>query len=433
MKLRCPRCRKKLSVPDKHAGKAVRCPACNCALQVPKLQAAIGGQVQDEDLDLGSFADIESQSAVLSRRELARATAAENKKQQADPTIRVCPNCKKKVPVDDPYADLLCSHCWEPIPAMIKGKTAPSAEMEQRLAAKRGQGPGGFYPELASCITYPIQAVGSLITAAIVAVAAGLVPVGVMTGATKLMAQSTVGTAGGVHQGDLSGTTLVLLGIFGAEIFIFSAVAMHAFLDVVRSTSIRNDRPPNLSWSPREWGSSFIAYLVLTCYYALMSYLVASIAVDRDIAECLLKSSGDFKGLLASGGPGLVAGLVAVSSIIPMSLIGIALGSITQGLNPMNVLKSIGQTHAHYAFLVVLLSVYVVSFGAAFAAILFDWFLPQFDLMVAGSKEGDLVQVGLALLAWGVVMGFFFYGTYVLARLHGLFARAFRKDLQFGM
>ncbi|MFH1417557.1 MAG: hypothetical protein ABII12_04625 [Planctomycetota bacterium] len=433
MKLRCPRCRQKLSVPEKYAGKAVRCPACNCALQVPKLQAAIGGQVDDDGMDLGSFADLESQSTVLSRRELAKARAAEEKKRVDEATLRTCPNCKKQVHVEDPYADLLCSHCWEPIPALIKGRSASSAVSESRLAAKQGLGPGGFYPELATCFTYPVQALGSLITAAIVAIAAGLVPVAVMTGATRLMAQSSVGTAEGVQQGDLSGVTLVLLGIFGAQIFFFSAVATHVFLDVVRSTSIRNDRPPNLAWSPREWGNSFIAYLVFACYYALMSYLVATIAVDRDITEYLLKGSGGFKEMLTSGGPGLIVGLVLVSSVIPMSLIGIALGSVTQGLNPMNVLKSIGRTHAHYAFLVVLLSVYVVSFGAAFAAILFDWFLPQFDLMVAGSKEGDLAQVGLALLAWGAVMGFFYYGTYVLARLHGLFARAFRKGLQFGM
>jgi len=34
-------------------------------------------------------------------------------------------------------------------------------------------------------------------------------------------------------------------------------------------------------------------------------------------------------------------------------------------------------------------------------------------------------------LAWGLVMSFYFFGTYVMGRLFGIFARSFRRDLAF--
>ncbi len=96
-----------------------------------------------------------------------------------------------------------------------------------------------------------------------------------------------------------------------------------------------------------------------------------------------------------------------------------------------NGVQAIARTHAHYAFLLLLLLVFGAVFGAAFCTILFEWFLPQFDLIAMGATEKDFIQVGLAVLAWGGTVGVFFYGTYVLARLHGLFARAFRNKLAF--
>ena len=64
--------------------------------------------------------------------------------------------------------------------------------------------------------------------------------------------------------------------------------------------------------------------------------------------------------------------------------------------------------------------------------LVFDWLLPQVTEMIKSAKAGNVGQVALSMLAWGVVMGVFFYGTYVVARLHGLFARTFRKNLFFG-
>ena len=106
--------------------------------------------------------------------------------------------------------------------------------------------------------------------------------------------------------------------------------------------------------------------------------------------------------------------------------------NVVQAVSPLRVLKSIGNTHAHYLFLVMLVSMYGIFFGSAFWTIVHDWFVPQIEKMVAGSKEGNMMQVAVGLLAWGVIMSLYFYGAYVMGRLHGIFAESFRKSLKFG-
>lgn len=430
MKVRCPRCRQKITVADKFAGKAIRCPSCNRGFALPKPQAAVGADAES-GLDLQGLAELESSSELLSRKEMAKVRAAEASEQGDKSAGRICPSCHKSVRAADPYTEVLCSHCWQPIPALLKGgrvQVAVSAALARRRPP--GEGSAAFYAELTSCLTYPLSAFGSVVAAALIAVAAGLVPVAVITGGLEMMHQYTVGTIEEKAKTDLSGATMLLMIMFGCEVLVFAAIAMHLFLDVVRTTSIKNDKPPSLAWAPSKWGKSLFACVILVTYYALMTYLVATVTVKGDFLQMLMQ--GHFKDIAAAGGANLMIGLVLVSAGIPMSLIGISLTSALQGLNPINVGQSIGRTHAHYAFLVLLLSLYGIMFVAAFAGILFDWFLPQFAKMVQGSAEGDLAQVAFSLLAWGGVMGFFFYGTYVLARLHGVFARSFRKQLAFG-
>jgi DNA-directed RNA polymerase subunit RPC12/RpoP len=433
MKLRCPRCQQKLSVPDKHAGRTIRCPTCNRAFNVPKPTTAVDGPGAGPGLDLEGLAKLEAQSTEMAGQELAEAKSAILAQKAADQpseTVRTCPTCHKETSVDDPYAEVLCSNCWNPIPALIKGSGATHVRPGPGRRARPGAtGQGGFYAELASSVTYPVSALSSLATAAGIAVLAALAPVALITGWAQLMEQGAAGTVEGVQKADLSGVSLVLTGIFAAEVVFFSAVALHAFLDVLRITSIGQDRPPNLTWSPSQWGKSFVAYLILAIYLAAVGYLVAALTVDPSPMHYLAKA--DLLGLAQAGGPAFLVGMVVVTFAIPMHLIGIAMGTITQGLHPLNVVKSIGRTHVHYVFLVLILCVYGTLFGWAAAAIAFDWFLPQVDLMISGSQEGDLAQVALSLLAWGLVIGFFFYSTYLLARLHGLFARTFQTKLLF--
>jgi len=435
MKLRCPRCQKKLAVPDKYAGKAIRCPSCNRAFTVPKARASVsaGGASAAPQVDLESLAKLEAGAGEMDEEELAaaRAAVAEARRQRGELRVRTCPNCHRDMHVEDPYAEVLCTHCWNPIPPLVKAPAPKQKKKGRSTTEPKLTGAGGFYTELVSSFTYPFPALSSLLTAALIAIGAGLVPVAVMNGASALMAQSAVGTREGVQTGDVSAAGVLLMGVFGLEVFVFSAIAIHAFFDTVRMTTIGTDTPPNLSWSPAQWGKSFASYIILVVYFNLMSYVVAFFTLDEGAME-LLESTDHFDLMSEGGGTKFLVGMVIVTFTIPMNLIGLSVGSTVQGLNPVNVVKSIIHTHIHYVFLVLVLSAAGIMFGGAFSFVLLDWFIPQIIQMIESSKQGNLLQVGFALLAWGLVMAFYFYAAYVLGRLHGLFARTFRRRLQFG-
>ena len=420
-------------MPDKYAGKAIRCPACNRAFNVPKPTAAVGA-AGASGLDLEGLAQLEAGTMEMSdedRAEAEGALAAQAAAEATGEAERTCPHCNYATKVEDPYVEVLCPHCWKAIPALVRGSRV-SRTRSSKYAAPGATSAGGFYTELASSVAYPVPALASLLTAAGIAFLAAVLPVAIMTGGANLMEQSQVGTEAGVQAADLSGVRLILMGIFAAEVFFFSAVATHSFFDIVRTTSIGDDKPPKLSFSPSQWGKSFASYLVLAGYFCLMTYVVAWLTIGEDFIARLSDENVNVGDVLASGGTGFGVGMVIISMFIPMNLLGISLGNIGQALNPLNVVKSAARTHAHYVFLVLILLVYGGLFGYAFFAIVFDWFMPQISTMLDSSTEGNLTNVALPLLAWGGVMASFFYGSYILARLHGLFARTFRKQLLFG-
>ncbi len=430
MKIRCPTCQTKLAIPDKYAGKTIRCPSCNKAIKVPAMRSAVSSAGGGAAVNLEDLAKLEAQTTELSEEERIdlESQAAPREEEAAAATVRVCPHCNYKSKVANPLVDVLCPHCWKPIPALVGGAAGPKQSREYRGATATGA--GGFYSELASSVIYPLPALSSLLTAAGIAFMAALAPVAIMTGAANLMEQSAVGTAEGVKEADLSNVQLILIGVFAAEVFVFAAIAIHAFLDVVRTTSIGDDAAPKLSFSPNHWGKSFGSYVLLSVYVAVATYIVAYLTVGEDFLDFLKQQ--DVNGLIQAGGAAFVVGMLIVLFFVPMNLLGMSLGSVAQALNPVNVVKSVGRTHAHYVFLVLILVVYGGIFGYAFVAIMFDWFMPQMNEMTSGASAGKVLAVAPPLLAWGGVMVFFFYGSYVLARLHGLFARSFRKQLEFG-
>lgn len=428
MKVRCPRCEKKLNIPEKYAGKAVRCPACNQAFNVPKATVAVGAAGGRGGVDLEGLAALEAQTQQLSdedRTALEASAAADAT--GGDPTLRVCPHCGTKVRAENATVDILCSHCWKAIPGQGGGGLESKKKVQQKVISATG--PGGFYSELFSSAAYPFSAIHSLMTAALIAFGAAIVPVVVMTVLANTMELSNVGTAEGVQQADLSTVSITLSLIFGAEVFFAAAVAIHSFFDVVRTTTIGDDAAPKLDFNPNAWGKSLVSYLVLCVYYAVTVYLVAILTLDFNVEEAL--ANRDVTKFI-SGGQKFIVGMCIVSFLVPMNLIGLSLSHIGQALDPTRVLKSIGRTHVHYVFLVLIVCVYGGLFSFGFVAISFGWFFPKMEEMFSQSGEGKLADVALALLAWGVVMASFFYGSYVIARLHGLFARTFRKDLQFG-
>lgn len=432
MKIRCPRCEKKLAIPDKFAGMTIRCPSCRLNITAPKTQAAVGGGLSEVDFDLEDLADLEAHTSQMSdedRVSAERTITAPKPIEQEDGSHRLCPECGKKTKVQNPRAEVLCSNCWTPMPALVKGTADDRGRMRTGAPAAHVTGPGGFYGGLASSMAYPVPAIGSVLTAAILALCLALIPVFVLTVVSEVLQMGDVGSFRGVQQADLSGVQKILITVFTLEIFFFAAVAIHAFFDVVRTTSILNDKPPNLAFSVYAWGRSFVSYLILTGYLVIMTFLVAKLTIEDDVWAYIAR--GDIRGLIESGGSSFAIGMLIVSFFIPMNLVGISLGTIGQALNPINVAKSVVNTHVHYAFLVVTLAVYGGLFGYMFAALI-GWFLPQVDLMIRGSFTGNVASVAAGLLAWALVMACFFYGSYILARLHGLFARSFRKDLFFG-
>lgn len=424
MKLRCPRCEKKLSIADKYAGRAIRCPACNRGFTVPKLEQAAGPV---SEIDLAGLAALEVGTQQLTEEEREQ-LEAERLQTPTEPGVRVCPHCGAKVKAVDATVEILCSHCWKNIPA----PQATSSYGGKKIKGLKEIGAfnrGGFYSEIGNATTYPLSALGSIMTAALVAFLAGVVPVVFLTGASNVMNFSNVGTAQEAEQADLSGIPAILTLIFTVEIIFFAAVAIHAFFDIVRSTGIGEDAAPKLSWAPGTLAKSAVSYIVLLIYIGVSMFVVGYLTLDVDITDALMNENPE---AIVQGGDAFLVGALIVCFLIPMQLIGMSLGNVGQAMNVINVAKSIAKTHVHYLFLVLLLSVFGVIFAGGFAMLLFSWFIPQVSEMLAGSGEGKLGQVSLALLAWGIVMACFFYGSYILARMHGLFVRSFRKKLLFG-
>lgn len=423
MKLRCPRCEKKLSIADKYAGRAIRCPACNRGFTVPKLEQAAGPAA---DIDLASLAALETgtQQMTDEEREQLEAQAAGV---ETEPGVRVCPHCGAKVKSNDPTVEILCSHCWKGIPATQGGGFGGKKIKKQVEIGAFGR--GGFYAEIGNATSYPTSALGSIMTAALVAFLSGVVPVVFLTGAANVMTFSQVGTSHESDKADLSTIPTILTIIFTVEIIFFAAVAIHSFFDIVRSTGIGEDGAPKLTWSPSSLSKSVVSYLVLLAYIGISLFVVGYLTLDFDVVDTLIGQHWDN---FANGGTAFIVGAVIVLSLVPMQLIGLSLGNVGQAMNVVNVAKSIGKTHVHYLFLLLVVAVFGSMFVGGFGALLFSWFIPQVSDMLSGSGEGKLAQVALALLAWGVVMACFFYGAYILARIHGLFVRSFRKKLLFG-
>lgn len=430
MKLRCPRCEKVLNVPEKYAGKAIRCPACNRGFQVPEMKQTAVGAGGGGGLNLEDLARLEQNTQQLSdeEREDIEAKAAASDAAHADPNLRICPSCGAKTRSEDPKVDILCSHCWKPIPATAGGGLESGRKVKQ---TKKYQpfSKGGFYTEIGTAMLYPVSALWSILTSGGIAVIAGILPVAVVTVAANVMTLSNVGTAKEDEAADLSGAAFLVFSVFMVEVIFFSGVAIHTFFDVVRSTSIGDDAPPKMTWNLGDIAKSTMSWLALVFFYGAILKVIEFLFVSDEAIESLVLKQ-DWKAMLQI--TPYVAATLTYNFFYPMMLIGLALGKLPDAMNLVKVAKSIFRTHLHYVFLLVLVTLYLIIMLTGFGMLLFNYMIPKIAGMAGSAGAGALGGVALALLSWGLVMSFFFYGTYIVARLHGLFVRSFRDRLEFG-
>lgn len=427
MKIRCSRCQQKFNVADEWGGKTIRCSGCNKAFTIPKPAESDLPLPGEKTLDLESLAKLESRTGEMDTEDLASAEADLAAIATQDPDrkkVRTCPNCNKAVPEKDPFVELLCSNCWQPIPALKKaaGFTTGGAVL---VGAKniRDESKIGFYEGLATANAYPIGALGSLLLAAAVAIGSILLPVLVTTAFARATEQSQAGLAD-FRTEELTGVQQFLTIFFYIQVLFFAGVGVHAFVDVTRTTAIGEEKPPPLVWNPSSWGDSILGYLALLAYYAVFFLIAVSMSSDQ---FAFPKTRDDFQRMLT---PGIIALLAVATFIVPMTLIGLSVGKVGQALNPARIFKSIAATHVNYVFLFLLVSVYMSFYVALFTLVL-KLFSDALQRMERAAAAGDIAGVAVGLVSWGLVMSAFFYFVYVLGRLHGLFARTFRKKIQF--
>ncbi len=419
MKLRCPRCQSKIEVPDTWAGRSIRCRGCNKAFRVPRPTATIAPAKADAGLNLEDLASLERGTEALDERD--RSELEHQMHEAADASgrsgTRTCPHCGKEVAIKDPYAESLCSFCWEPIPALIGGGAG-------------GKGPSGpavppFYAGLVSAFTYPFGAIGSLATGVLVAIVVVLLPVAGSFALAFTVEQGRAGLASASEPLYFASLEKAFIGFVAAEMLFFLGVGVHALLEAIRATAVGTQKPPELVWNPSQWGSSILAYLALIAYYAVFM-LVALWLSSRggfEVPTTLAALRERLTPVVL-----LLAGLFTF--VVPMHLIGIATSSVIRGLNPVNVAKSIAATHVNYVFLFLLVAVYGTLFGLAASAV-GEWFGGVLLRTAREAGAGNVAQTVAGLLSWGAVIGFGFYGIYLLGRLHGLFAQSFRRQLAF--
>lgn len=426
MKLRCPRCQSRIVVPEEWAGRTIRCRGCNKAFRVPRPTRTIAPTRADAGLDLEDLAQRERSTQELDPRqaaELKRAApppAAEPAPSR--PTVRVCPHCQKEVTIKDPHVEVLCSNCWEPIPALVRGAEATKEFAATHIRPSRQL---DFYGGLASVFTYPFGALASLLAAMLVGIGIILLPVALYVGIARTVEQGSSGLVGAPAPAYLASLRTAVTVSFYLEIVFFAAVGVHAFLETLRTTAVGADKPPSLVWNPAQWGSSMVAYLALLLYYAVVALIGLWIAGHGRVR--IPTSAEEFRALLSPE----VIGIAAVFTfVVPMHLIGIGVSTILGGLSPVFIFRSIVRTNVHYLFLFFLLATYVTLYVVAFVAVL-SWFAGVVGETGRAAGLGNIIEVAGGLVSWGAVMALGFFCTYVLGRIHGLFARTFEKQLAF--
>lgn len=421
MKIACNRCGQKLTVPEAWAGRAIRCNGCNKVMRVPKIEA-----VDEDAMDVDALAegDATPEPDRPDERDWPEFGAlAADQVETAETVTRVCPYCGKSIKVDDPNLEVLCSNCWQTVPPASQSPDAPPAtrELMPGMPGATGRSAMGFYTGVFRAVIFPLGAAGSLLLAVGVAIAAILLPVGSLLAVALVMKQEPV--YGATYSTDWARP--ILFTLFTAELLYFVGVAYYAFVDTVRSTLVGSEHPPDLTWNLTTVSQAFLGYMAMVLYYAVV--LVVLIMLGNRGELIIPASRAELASVFSAANVILLAVLTLIT---PMSLIGMASGKFMEGINPIKALVSISRTAGHYTFLFILDCLYIGLYGAAVVALI-GWTGQTILALLRTGAEYSFASLTLGLVLWSVLIGVGIYFAYVMGRVHGLFARAFRPKLSY--
>ena len=405
----CDRCEQKFKVPDDWAGRRVRCKGCNRVIKVPD---PLVSQL-DSSFNVGALkseADGPDEEVVT---EFARIPRASRKTEDEQLTV-TCPQCGHVVKVEDRYSEVLCSSCWTPIPPLEKGEEwgKPTASGESATTE--------YYDEILGVFSYPMGALGSILLGMLVAGGAILLPVGMILMFVMGVALNPI-----TPKADVSWIPLLLAAMFVFEAIYFAGMAYSAVLESARNTIVENDKPPILTWNLATVGSGIVGYVTLVIVYLLVffgvNYLVSG-------GQVVVPTSVDEVKQLMS--PVSVVALALLTFTVPMVIIGLSMMPGLEGLSPGRIVRSISGTIVHYLFLFVI-ACFVLGIYLGITSSVMAWAVDALMIVLRKGVDKGFAALLAGLLAWTVLIGAGFYLALMMGRLHGLFARAFRRQLAF--
>lgn len=417
-------------MPETFAGKAIKCPACMRAIRVPEIEDGI--EKPEDRLDLGNLAAIEEGGQVLERKrklfqrrmslKQAQDVAGEPQEiaaaKQRDPNMRVCAVCHAWVRAPDPYVEVICTDCGKAIPSELSSEGALKARYADSLVGRMTT-PVTFYTGFLSAVLYPWPAMMWILLGIVVALAAILIPSGIVIGFTAATALNPLSQGS-----DLGWVGLFLTVMFAAEGAYFGAVNYHILIDSIRTTVAGSEQPPALTFNPTSLGTAVMGYLAIAAYYVAIAAALVFLAHGGIV---LPQTKEQFHQLRT---PGNLAILALVTFMVPMNVIGLASGRWIDGLNPARVARSILRCISHYAFLFMIVVIFLGFYSAVMMGVV-EW---AAGALIRSMREGvqkGMITLAWAMIAWAAVIGAGFFFTYSLGRILGLFARTYREHLDF--
>lgn len=413
----CDRCDQGLKVPDDWAGRRVRCKGCNRVLKVPdpfvsQLDSSIDMDALKSGEGDSEEGEVVTEFAPIPKVTRGAARRAREEREQGKTEVQ-CPHCGKRIKVVDPYTEMLCSSCWKSVPPLKRTEDIHYSESTVVHA-------GAFYDELMSCFGYPLGALGSILLGMLMAGGAILLPVGLILMFVMGVALNPI-----APKADVSWVPLLLAAMFAAEAIYFSGVAYAGLLDAARETIAESDKAPDLTWNLASVGAGILGYLTMVLVYGMVGVGVAYMVSGGEFV--VPKSLDDVQQLLS---PVTIVALALLTFTVPMATIGLCMMPGLDGFSPGRIIGSIGGTLVHYLFMFIVVVLMLGIYLGIMSSVI-GWAIETLMTVLRKGISEGLGALIMGLLAWTVIIGAGLYGALIMGRVHGLFARVFRKRLAF--